>query len=113
MAGEKPSRDLGDDTRRLGRSYLSEHGEMGEELQQRWVATIRAQLADASLALPLLPRDARLAVGCALRLFARLNERLARTPTAMLHERRVRVPGVEKAWLTAQSLLDLRGGRAA
>ena len=106
-------RDLADDTDRLGRSYLSDHGTVDAELQARWIAVIREQLADAVATLPLLPRDARLAVGCALRLFGRLTDRIARTPAAQLAERRVRVPAPEKAWLVARSALDLRKERTA
>lgn len=99
-------RDLGDDTRRLGRSYLGPEGEMTPDLQERWVTTIREQLDDASATLPLLPRDARVAVGCALRLFAGLTERIARTPAPMLYQRRVRVATPVKAWLVLRSALD-------
>lgn len=101
-------RDLADDTGRLGRSYLSDRGRIDSASQERWIAVIREQLADAAATLPLLPRDARLAVGCALRLFGRLADRISRTPTAQLYERRIRVPAAEKAWLIARSALDLR-----
>ena len=74
------------------------------------MAEIRAQLADAQAALPLLPRDARVAVGAALRLFASLTGRIARTPVEDLYRRRVRVPAVAKSWLVAQAVLDLKNG---
>ncbi|MGK2852919.1 MAG: phytoene/squalene synthase family protein [Microbacteriaceae bacterium] len=104
-------RDLADDTERLGRSYLSDRGRVDSELQGSWIAVIREQLADAAATLPLLPRDARLAVGCALRLFGRLTDRISETPAAQLYERRIRVPAPEKAWLVAQAALDLRKER--
>lgn len=101
-------RDLADDTDRLGRSYLSVDAAMTPERQSEWITTIRAQLADAEAVLPELPRDARVAVGCAYRLFARLAAQLAETPTAELRTRRVRVADPMKAVLLMQSALDLR-----
>ncbi|UOR03434.1 squalene/phytoene synthase family protein [Leucobacter allii] len=106
-------RDLADDTERLGRSYLSADGTVDAALQRRWIAIIREQLDDAAAALPLLPRDARIAVDCALRMFARLAERLARTPAAQLTERRVRLSAPAKAGIVAQSALALRKERIA
>lgn len=105
-------RDLADDTGRLGRSYLSGSGRIDEVTQERWISTIEEQLADARASLPLLPRDARLAVDCAIRLFARLNQRLARTPADQLYRRRIRVPAPEKALLIAQAALGSRLGSA-
>lgn len=101
-------RDLGDDADRLKRDYLGAEAEMTPELQRRWVETIRTQLADAEQTLPLLPSDARGAVGCVLRLFRRLTERIARTPAANLRSRRVRVSNPVKAWLALQSLIAAR-----
>ncbi|RGE20403.1 squalene/phytoene synthase family protein [Leucobacter sp. wl10] len=105
-------RDLADDTERLGRSYLSERGRIDDETKDGWVSEIRAQLSDARAALPLLPKDARIAVGAALRLFSRLADRIARTPADDLYRRRVRVPTAEKSWLIARALLDMRKERA-
>lgn len=101
-------RDLGDDTERLGRGYLSGDIELTPELQQRWIRTIRSQLADAEAVLPLLPADARGAVGCALRFFARLTEQIARTPAEGLRERRARVSNPVKAWLALQAMVSAR-----
>lgn len=98
-------RDLADDTGRLGRSYLSAEGEIGAHQQQRWVSTIRQQLADAEVSLPLLPADARTAVRCALTLFARLTERIAATPASQLYRRRVRVPASQKAWVVLRTVV--------
>lgn len=100
-------RDLGDDRDRLGRDYLGTGEAMDPETQAHWIATVRAQLADAAATLPLLPRDARIAVGCALRLFAELTDRIARTPAELLPRRRVRVGTPTKALLALRSLLDL------
>ena len=63
--------------------------------------------------LPLLPSDARVAVGCALRLFSRLTDRLAAVPAEQLYQRRVRVPAPEKAWLAARAAVEYRMGRFA
>lgn len=106
-------RDLADDTGRLGRNYLSERGVLTTAQRDAWVTTIRAQLSDAAETLPLLPRDARVAVGAALRLFGRLTDRIAATPTHELYERRIRVPATAKAWLVAQSVCEYRGERIA
>ena len=106
-------RDLADDSDRLGRSYLTEQERVDAALQQQWIATIRKQLADAAASLPLLPSDARVAVGCALRLFSRLTDRLAAVPAEQLYQRRVRVPAPEKAWLAARAAVEYRMGRFA
>jgi len=105
-------RDLADDTGRLRRSYLSERGTIDRELQQRWVGVVRDQLTEAAAVVPLLPRDARLAVTCALGLFARLTERLARLPAEQLCERRVRLAAPEKALVLVRAVLDTRTGGA-
>ena len=106
-------RDLADDSDRLGRSYLSDQGRLSADDQARWIATIREQLGTARGTLALLPRDARLSVACALRLFARLTDRLERVPAAQLYSRRVRVPGPEKAWLIVRESIAVRRGSAA
>lgn len=106
-------RDLADDTGRLSRNYLSDDPAITEEVKAHWVATIREQLTEAEAALPLLPRDARVAVDCARRLFARLNDRIARTPAADLLERRVRVSDWAKAGLIIQSISTTRTRRVA
>ncbi len=100
-------RDLADDTDRLARSYLSPDMVMSPDLQRRWIATIREQLADASGTLPLLPRDARLAVGCALRLFARLTDRLAAASLDELRQRRVRIGWAAKTRVVLLASMDL------
>lgn len=106
-------RDLADDTERLGRSYLGERGPLDAAQQERWIRIIRAQLADAAATVPMLPRDARLAVSSSLLLFSRLTDRLARTPTAQLYEGRVRVPAPQKAWLVARAALEVHRERVS
>lgn len=101
-------RDLADDTSRLRRSYLSVDGELDDADRDRWVATIREQLADASAVLPLLPGDAALAVRCALNLFAALTERIAAAPLPELRSRRIRLSTAAKTRILLQSLAASR-----
>ncbi|WP_210603051.1 phytoene/squalene synthase family protein [Brevibacterium oceani] len=103
-------RDLGDDTQRLGRSYLSETGTVSARAKERWIDSIRDQLDAAAQTIPLLPGDARLAVLCALRLFSALTDRLAVVPAAELPRRRIRVAGPHKAALVLRSLYEVRQG---
>lgn len=101
-------RDLGDDTDRLGRSYLGTSGKLTDTGRDVWVTTIRTQLADASATIPLLPRDARAAVRSALALFAALTDRIAKTPATQLYRARVRVPNQKKAFIAARALFATR-----
>lgn len=98
-------RDLADDTERLQRGYLTETGRLTDEDRDEWVRTVAAQLDDARLSIPLLPKDARAAVRSALSLFEALMRRVARTPARTLYERRVRVPDPVKALLAARAVL--------
>jgi phytoene synthase len=98
-------RDLGDDTARLGRSYLGNGGAFGDEDLQLWIDEIRSQLSDASRTIPLLPRDARAAVRSALALFTNLTDRIARTPAGELTETRIRVPDPVKAAIVCCAVL--------
>ncbi|WP_166973359.1 phytoene/squalene synthase family protein [Brevibacterium atlanticum] len=103
-------RDLGDDTQRLGRSYLSETGHVDARAQEQWIDAIRTQLDAAAQTIPLLPGDARVAVLCALRLFAALTDRLAVVPAAELPRRRIRVAGPRKAALVLRAFYEVRMG---
>lgn len=98
-------RDLGDDTARLGRSYLGEGSALTQRELESWVTEIRSQLADAEEAIPLLPLDARAAVRSAHALFANLTDRIARTPATELAARRIRVPNPVKLILVASAIL--------
>lgn len=98
-------RDLGDDTARLGRRYLGRADRLCDADRDHWVSEVRAQLRDATETIPLLPRDARIAVRSALALFAELTERVARTPAATLYRTRVRVPDAVKLRLAAGAVL--------
>ncbi|WP_309104301.1 squalene/phytoene synthase family protein [Microbacterium sp.] len=98
-------RDLADDTQRLRRGYLTGASRLTDADRDAWVGTIRGQLEQARRAIPLLPRDSRTAVRSALALFSALTDRIARTPAADLYRRRVRVPDLQKALLTASAVI--------
>ena len=105
-------RDLGDDTARLGRSYLGNDELLTDDQVEAWVSVIRSQLADAQRAIPFLPLDARAAVRAALALFANLTDRVARTPARDLYLSRLRVPNPVKAALALSAVLTtLREGK--
>ncbi|UOQ59414.1 squalene/phytoene synthase family protein [Leucobacter rhizosphaerae] len=105
-------RDLADDTDRLGRGYLGVDGRLTDADRDRWVRTVRAQLADARQVLPLLPVDARAAVRSALALFQDLTSRIDRLPAEELYRTRVRVPDAVKLQLASRAVVTtLREGR--
>ena len=97
-------RDLADDTTRLGRNYLGTQDRLSDADRIDWVRRIDAELADARAVLPLLPKDARTAVRCALDLFASLSRRIARTSIDELYARRVRVPDWRKSEIIASAI---------
>ena len=97
-------RDLADDTARLGRNYLGTQDRLTDADRIDWVRRIEAELADARAVLPLLPKDARTAVRCALNLFAALSRRISRTSIDELYARRVRVPDWQKTVVIARSI---------
>lgn len=99
-------RDLYADFEVLGRSYFPgvDIRSFDEATKVRLVADVQADLDRAAMTIPLLPKDARHAVGLAHALFQELNTRIARTPAAQLVATRVRVPNPVKARLAAQVL---------
>lgn len=97
-------RDLGDDSARLGRSYLGTNDRLDDEGRDRWVAEVRAQLADANATIPLLPVDARAAVRSAHGLFENLTDRVAATPAESLYRARIRVPDAVKLGLASSAV---------
>ncbi|MGO4102883.1 phytoene/squalene synthase family protein [Leifsonia sp. YAF41] len=105
-------RDLAEDYETLGRSYFPgiDPSAMSEADKTRILDDIDADLAAASLALPLLPPGCRGAVRAAHDLFARLARKLRNTPCTELCTTRVRVPDGEKLLLAAGVLLG-RGTR--
>jgi len=79
-------RDLAADADGLGRRYLPQldPAHPTEEAKHAVLDRIDADLATAEATLPLLPRDARRAVGAAHGLFAALSRRLRQTPADRL-----------------------------
>jgi phytoene synthase len=104
-------RDLQADFEVLGRSYFPgvDVESFDEATKHRLVADVQADLDTAARTVPLLPKDARNAVGLAHALFQELNDRIAATPAERLVATRVRVPNPVKARLAAQVL----AGRSA
>lgn len=96
-------RDVGDDRRRLGRSYFpgTVGGHLSEGDKERILDEIDADLAAAKETLPLLPTSSRRAVALALAVFADLAERLWPIPVASLGHTRVSVPNSTKVKLAA------------
>jgi 15-cis-phytoene synthase len=97
-------RDLAADFEGLGRSYFPgvDVRTFDDATRDRLVADVQADLDAAARTLPLLPSDARRAVGLAHALFQELNDRIAATPADRLVTTRVRVPNAVKARLAAQ-----------
>jgi phytoene synthase len=98
-------RDLSDDTERLGRSYLGVNDRLCDKDRIAWVRTIRKQLDDALISIPLLPHDARAAVRSAFELFTALTHRIENVQIEDLYRRRIRVPDRIKAGLAARALM--------
>lgn len=96
-------RDLADDSERLGRDYLGARRQLTEAERTEWLTTIRTELQTARETLPLLPKDARRAVRCALDFFAALTRKLSRTPAQDLYRKRIRIPNPVKLVLLAQA----------
>lgn len=95
-------RDLGEDSRELGRAYLGPT--LDEDLKRTLTGEIDAELRLARTAIPLLPVPARRGVAAAEALFRDLNERIAATPAADVATTRVSVPNHRKLWLTARAV---------
>lgn len=96
-------RDLADDSVRLHRDYLGARTRLTEDEKAAWLTRIRGELAEASSTLHLLPKDARLAVRCALELFRALAARIGRAPAPELYRRRIRVPNWQKLLIAARA----------
>jgi len=99
-------RDLGEDSRDLGRAYLGPT--LDEELKHTVTSQIAQELDRARSAIPLLPASARRGVAAAEALFRDLNERIAATPAEDVAATRVSVPNHRKLWLTARALKEAR-----
>ena len=101
-------RDLGEDSLELGRTYFPELAakKLDWETKNALVEDIRADLAAAQRAIPLLPVDARIGVQAATDLFTALTDRIDRLSPAEVADphSRVRVPGYEKSLITARAV---------
>ncbi|HUH52568.1 MAG TPA: squalene/phytoene synthase family protein [Microbacteriaceae bacterium] len=96
-------RDLKDDSKRLGRDYLGAEKQLTDAQRLAWIEEINMQIVTAETALPILPKDARRAVRCALEFFKALTHRLEKTSASQLYERRIRVPNPIKFALVAKA----------
>lgn len=99
-------RDLGEDSRELGRAYLGPV--LDEDLKRTLTAEITEELDAARAAIPLLPAAARRGVAAAEALFRDLNERIAATPAEDVAAARVSVPNHRKFLLTARAIQKAR-----
>lgn len=99
-------RDIAADRDELGRRYVPGGGrELTERAKTAQLADIRADLAAADRAIPLLDRGSRPAVWAARAFFGALADRIDRTPAAVVARERVRVPNGEKAGILVRALL--------
>lgn len=103
-------RDLQADFKRLGRSYFPgvSVSNFDEATKQKLVADIAQDLAVSSLALPLLPRSARVAVTAAQLLFAELNQKIGNTSATDLINTRISVSNLTKLVLVGRALLGAK-----
>lgn len=97
-------RDLSADVDGLGRSYFPgvRIDTFSEIDKKRICDDIDDDLARAAATLPLLPHDARRAVGLAHGLFASLNAKIRKTPSEVLKTTRIRVSDPEKFLIAAR-----------
>ncbi|OFT56685.1 phytoene synthase [Corynebacterium sp. HMSC05H05] len=99
-------RDLGEDSRALGRAYFD--APLDDALKSTLTSQITDELDRAHKSIPLLPPAARGGVAAAEALFRELNARIAATPAAELQTTRVSVPNHIKFALTAKALANAR-----
>ena len=97
-------RDLSADVDGLGRSYFPgvRIDTFSEIDKKRICDDIDDDLARAAATLPLLPPDARRAVGLAHGLFASLNAQIRKTSSEVLKTTRIRVSDPEKFFIAAR-----------
>lgn len=95
-------RDLAEDSRDLGRTYLPD---LTDETKPAFIAGVRAELGDARAVLPLLPGQARVGVLAATDLFSELTELLDAASVAALRTHRVSVPNRRKVALVARAMV--------
>lgn len=100
-------RDLGADAQALGRSYFPDVvvDELNEDIKNRLLDDINADLAASAQALPLLPPGPRRAVSLAHALFEALAKRIRATPAGVLQTTRISVPTASKLLLALRVLM--------
>lgn len=100
-------RDLRADVDGLGRAYFPgvRIDTFNEADKKRICDDIDDDLSRAAATLPLLPQDARRAVGLAHGLFASLNAKIRKTPAEVLKTTRIRVSDPEKFVIAARVFL--------
>jgi len=100
-------RDLSADVDGLGRSYFPgvQIDTFSESDKKRICDDIDNDLERAAATMPLLPADARRAVGLAHGLFASLNAKIRRTPAEILKTSRIRVSDPEKFLIAARVII--------
>lgn len=96
-------RDFGEDHNTLGRKYLPEGLALDNATKDAITDGIRAELAEARAAIPLLPVEVRGAVAAAEALFRELTAMLEATEAADLADTRVSVPTHKKLLITARA----------
>lgn len=96
-------RDFGEDHDTLGRRYLPEGLALDNATKETVTDGIKAELAEARAAIPLLPAKVRGAVAAAEALFRELNTMLEATDAADLARARVSVPAHKKLLITARA----------
>ena len=108
-------RDLSADADGLGRSYFPgvTAATLTEEVKNRLLDDIDADLAAADATIAMLPRDAARAVALAHDFFRELSVRLRATPAQGLLAARIRVPNSIKYLIAAKILLGIRPLRAS
>lgn len=99
-------RDYGEDSLKLGRTYLPEGRSLDDATLRTLTTHISRELDHAKSTIPLLPRHARGAVAATEALFRDLTERIADTPASELATTRVRVPNHRKLFLTARAVAE-------
>lgn len=108
-------RDLAEDTGELGRTYFDEldgHA-LTEPIKNKLLDDIDADVADARVAIPLLPGAARGAVLAATNLFTELSKKLRETPAERIAVTRIRVGSPKKALIAGRAAVTAaRMGRA-
>ncbi len=103
-------RDLKDDFEGLSRSYFPDVNLVNftEEDKMKIVAEIEADFAKGLEGIFQLPNNARFGVYTAYKYYARLLQKLRKTPSTSITQARIRVPNYEKMGVLARSYVKYR-----